>query len=91
MNTLYSEYKGGPAFVYCHEALHLQNKPQKAGTRPRPRIGTRTPTLTRPTTRTSSSKGSKRGIEGRPQKGGGARHGTFTPSLVRVYSLFWTK
>jgi len=28
---LYSEYKGGQAFVYSHEALHLQNKPQKAG------------------------------------------------------------
>ena len=31
VNTLYSEYKGGQAFVYSHEALHLQNKPQKAG------------------------------------------------------------
>ena len=35
MNTLYSEYKGGQALAYCHEALHLQvrvqNKLQKAG------------------------------------------------------------
>ena len=31
VNTLYSEYKGGQALVYCHEALHLQNKLQKAG------------------------------------------------------------
>ena len=35
VNTLYSEYKGGQALAYCHEALHLQVRPeqklQKAG------------------------------------------------------------
>ena len=91
VNTLYSEYKGGQALVYCHEALHLQSKLQKAGYEAKTvewdTDGTRTPTLTRPARRTSSSKGSKRGRAGR--NGGGLRHGTFTRSSVRVYSLFW--
>ena len=55
VNTLYSEYKGGQALAYCHEALHLQvrvqNKLQKAGYEAKTRSGTRTPTLTRPTRR----------------------------------------
>ena len=30
VNTLYSEYKGGQALAYCHEALHLQVRPEQA-------------------------------------------------------------
>ena len=56
--------------------VFVQNKLQKAGYEAKTRSGTRTPTLRRRTRRTSSSKGSKRGREGRKREG--VRHGTFT-------------
>ena len=70
----------------CTVQRFVQNKLQKAGYEAKTRSGTRTPTLRRPTRRTSSSKGSKRGREVRKREG--VRHGTFTYRVSpRVFTV----